>query len=229
VASKSSRNEFLEHVRLFSGVHPFRLRRIAGSAIEVTARRGKIILQPGDTCSGIFLVWYGQIKLALKGAGRSEKVIDVIQTGRAFGLASLASEQQYQAEARALTETKLLFIPHEAILTELDENPRFARDLLAALSETVQRLTADLRACTLQTARQRVADFLLRSTEKAGASHDQHVVLATSKVVLASRLNITAEHLSRILSEFVKARLIRLIQNAIVIEDQARLHAQLRG
>jgi CRP-like cAMP-binding protein len=218
---------FLERVPLFAAVHPFRLQHIAEAAIPVSATRGKIILKPGDTCDGFFLVVYGRVSVALRSDSGAEKVIELLGTGQALGLAALFAETGSRTQARALSDSKLLLIPRDLVHTELAENPAFARSLLAYVSASVHRLLIDLEACTMQSAAERVAAFLVRSMSTMPARRDGNVTLAAPKTVVASQLNLTAAHFSRVLRELTTARLIRVNGREVVIEDQAGLRAYL--
>jgi CRP-like cAMP-binding protein len=219
---------FLERVPLFSAVHPFRLQSIAEAAIPVAATRGKIVLKPGDTCDGFFVVVYGRVAVSLKSDSGAEKVIELLGTGQVLGLATLFAEAASRTEARSLADSKLLLIPRDLVHAELAENPAFARSLLASVSATVHRLLVDLEACTMQTATQRVAAFLVRSMNTV-ARRDRNVTLAAPKTVVASQLNLTAAHFSRVLRELTTARLIRVNGRDVVIEDEPGLRACVNG
>jgi CRP-like cAMP-binding protein len=220
---------FLERVPLFAAVHPFRLQHLAESAIPVAATRGKIILKPGDTCDGFFVVVYGRVAVILRSDTGAEKVIELIGTGQALGLAALFAETRSRTAARALSDSKLLLIPRELVHAELAENPAFARSVLAYVSASVHRLLVDLEACTMQTATQRVAGFLVRSMNAAPARRERNVTLAAPKTVVASQLNLTPAHFSRVLRELTMARLIRVNGREVFIEDEAGLRAQVNG
>jgi CRP-like cAMP-binding protein len=232
-AGSVSRNStvagFLERVPLFAAIHPFRLQHIAEAAIPVSTTRGKILLKPGDTCDGFFVVVYGRVAVSLRSDSGAEKVIEILGTGQALGLAALFAEAASRTEARALSDSKLLLIPRALVHAELAENPAFARSLLASVSASVHRLLVDLEACTMQTATQRVAAFLVRSMNTAAARRDRNVTLAAPKTVVASQLNLTAAHFSRVLKELTTARLIRVNGREVVIEDEAGLRAHLNG
>ena len=220
---------FLERVPLFSAVHPFRLQHIAEAAIPVCATRGKVILKRGDTCDGFFVVVYGRIAVSLRSDRGAEKVIELRGTGQVLGLAALFAETASRTEARALSDSKLLLIPRDLVHAELAENPAFARSLLASVSATVNRLLVDLEACTMQTATERVAAFLVRSMNTVAARRDRNVTLAAPKTVVASQLNLTAAHFSRVLRELTTARLIRVNGREVVIENETGLRACLNG
>jgi len=62
-----------------------------------------------------------------------------------------------------------------------------------------------------------------RQLDGASPERPADVVLAASKSVLASRLNITREHFSRILHELSQAGLIRVSGRSIRVLDPAGL------
>ena len=109
------------------------------------------------------------------------------------------------------------------------ENPAFSRSLLACISANVHRLLIDLEACTMQTARQRVASFLVRSIHSGQMRGERHVTLAAPKTVVASQLNLTAAHFSRVLRELSTAQLIRVNGPEVVIENEDALGACING
>ena len=191
--------------------------------------RGKIILKPGDTCEGLFVVVYGRIAVTMRSDTGAEKVLEILGTGQAIGLAGLFSETGWRTAARALLDSKLLLIPRELVHAELADNPAFARSLLASISANVHRLLIDLEACTMQTATQRVASFLLRSINGGQARRERHVTLAAPKSVVASQLNLTAAHFSRVLRELSTAQLIRVNGPEVVIENEDGLRAYING
>jgi CRP/FNR family transcriptional regulator, dissimilatory nitrate respiration regulator len=229
VSRSSTIAGFLERVPLFSSLHPVTLQHIAEAAIPVSATRGKVILKPGDTCDGFFVVVYGRIAVALRSDNGAEKVIELLGTGQALGLAALFAETRSRIEARAISDSKLLLIPREFVHAELAGNCAFARSLLAYVSANVHRLLIDLEACTMQTAAQRVAAFLIRTLNTMPPRRERNVTLAAPKTVVASQLNLTAAHFSRVLRELSTAGFIRVNGREVIIEDEAGLRAHING
>jgi CRP-like cAMP-binding protein len=131
--------------------------------------------------------------------------------------------------AETLADSLLLAIGKHAVFAELERNPKFARKMLAGLAQRLHRLVHDLEAHTLRSGTQRVIGYLLRDLPADAAAGPVTgpvaVELATSKGVLASRLNITREHFSRILHELSAGGLIEVRGRKIRILDLARLRA----
>ena len=216
----------LAQVPLFNSLGDDELARLARGTRELTAARGEILFHKGDAPSGFYLVLDGQVKLALTSARGNEKVVDVIGSGQTFGEAVMFMDATHVIFAQALVETRLLLISRTVLLGELEKDPQLARKMLAALSMRLHHLIADVEAYSLHSGRQRIIGYLLRDNNGSEArSVTVTVTLPTSKGVVASRLNLTQEHFSRILHELSDSGLIIVEGRTIRIPDVARLRA----
>ena len=217
----------LAQVPLFASQGPEELARLTRGTRELTATRGEILFHKGDQPSGFYLVVEGQIKLALTSARGNEKVVDVIGAGQTFGEAVMFMEATHVVFAQALSDAKLLLISKAVLLGELENDPQFACKMLGALSMRLHHLIADVEAYSLHSGRQRIIGYLLREhdDDDVGEASELAVRLPTSKGVVASRLNLTQEHFSRILHELSESGLIVVEGRTIRIPDVARLRA----
>jgi CRP-like cAMP-binding protein len=215
--------EFLQNLPLFRELGEAELARIAAATSQVRAPAGTILFRRGDLPAGFHVVAYGQVKLSLTTADGAEKVVEVIGPGMSFGEAVLLLERPYPVTAETLGDTLLVAVGKHALFAELDRNPLLARRMLAGLSMRVHRLMGDLEALSLHSATQRVIGYLLRDVPEPAGTGGVDLRLPVAKGVLASRLNITREHFSRILHELSAAGLIRVTGRTIHIVDPARL------
>jgi CRP/FNR family transcriptional regulator, dissimilatory nitrate respiration regulator len=218
--------EFLKNVPLFRELTDAELDRIAAGTAQVRAPAGTILFRRGELCSGFHVIVYGQIKLAFGAADGAEKVVEILGPGSSFGEAVMFLEKPYVVFAETLSDSLLLTIGKAGVFAELERNPRFARKMLAGLALRLHGLVHDLEAYTLRSGTQRVIGYLLRDYSEEGEPRAPlDVALATSKGVLASRLNITREHFSRILHDLSGAGLIEVHGRIIRILDPERLRA----
>ena len=217
----------LAQVPLFNSLGDDELARLARGTRELTAARGEILFHKGDAPSGFYLVLDGQVKLALTSARGNGKVVDVIGSGQTFGEAVMFMDATHVVFAQALVETRLLLISRTVLLGELEKDPQLARKMLAALSMRLHHLIADVEAYSLHSGRQRIIGYLLREHDDSDADEKKELAvrLPTSKGVVASRLNLTQEHFSRILHELSDSGLIVVEGRTIRIPDVARLRA----
>ena len=218
--------EFLKNVPLFRELTDAELDRIAAGTAQVRAPAGTILFRRGEPCAGFHVIVYGQVKLAFGAADGAEKVVEILGPGASFGEAVMFLEKPYVVFAETLADSLLLAIGKAGVFAELERNPRFARKMLGGLALRLHGLVHDLEAYTLRSGTQRVIGYLLRDYSEVGEPRTPvEVALATSKGVLASRLNITREHFSRILHDLSGAGLIEVHGRIIRILDPERLRA----
>ena len=216
--------DFLRNLPLFRELDLPQLDAIAAATTEQRVAVGAVLFRRGDPCDGIYVIVVGRVKLALLAPAGAEKVIEILGPGQSFGEAVMFLGKPQILGAEALADSLLLFIRKNAIVEAVERNPQFARRMLDELSLRLYRLVADIEAYTLKSATERVTGYLLAAlSDGPGPGQPADVLLAESKSVLASRLNITREHFSRILHELAQAGLIRVSGRNIHILDPAGL------
>ncbi|MFV5215010.1 Crp/Fnr family transcriptional regulator [Azonexus caeni] len=222
--------QILAGTPLFSGLRPDDLLRLAAGCRREHYDKGNILFHKGDPCHGFYLALEGQIKLAFISQDGNQKVVEIIRPGQTFGEAVMFMERPYMLMAQALTDCRLLHIAKDAVFAELARDPQMCRKLIAGLSMRLHHLIGDLEAHSLRSGRERIIGYLLREEEMAGPVATAGAVtirLPTHKGTIASRLNLTQEHFSRILHELVDEGLVVVQGRLIHVPDIGRLRAGL--
>jgi CRP-like cAMP-binding protein len=215
---------FLANLPLFKELAPVEIDRLAAGTTELFVPRGEIVFQRGDPCVGFHAVVYGQVKLSFVTPQGGEKVVEIISPGFTFGEALMFMDKPYIVMAQALSDTLLLHVAKEAVFHGIEHDPGFARRMLAGLSRRVHALMADVESYSLQSGTQRVIGYLLRQEAEGGEGQASYTVrLPTSKSIVASRLNLTPEHFSRILHELVDRCLVAVEGRDVRIVDAQKL------
>jgi CRP-like cAMP-binding protein len=215
---------FLANLPLFKELAPAEIDRLAAGTTELFVPRGEIVFQRGDPCVGFHAVVYGQVKLSFVTPQGGEKVVEIISPGFTFGEALMFMDKPYIVMAQALSDTLLLHVAKEAVFHGIEHDPGFARRMLAGLSRRVHALMADVESYSLQSGTQRVIGYLLRQEAEGGDGQAGYTVrLPTSKSIVASRLNLTPEHFSRILHELVDRGFVAVEGRDVRIVDAQKL------
>ncbi len=220
----------LGQASLFNGLGCHEIARFARGVRELKAARGDILFHRGDTCHGFHLILSGQIKLAFTSAEGNEKVVDILHPGQSFGEAVMFMDKPYVVMAQALTDASLLHIGKQVFFDEMAGDPMFCRKIIAGLAQRLHQLMADVESYSLRSGRERIIGYLLREEEREGegvAVGRVSIRLPTSKGTIASRLNLTQEHFSRILHELTDAGLIEVEGRTIHIPDIGKLRMSL--
>jgi CRP/FNR family transcriptional regulator, dissimilatory nitrate respiration regulator len=214
---------FLMNQPLFRSLGATAIGRLAAGTSVVDVARGGVLFRRGERCTGIHVIVFGQVKLALQTAGGEEKVVELLGAGASFGEPALFLETAYLLTAEALADSKLLHVGREALCTEVECDARFAQRIITSLSSRLNRLIHDVEACTLQTGTQRVSSYLLNALRHCAMRGERAVLFPAKKGIIASQLNLTQEHFSRILHDLVIAGMIEVRGRAVHILDADRL------
>lgn len=220
LTSKIDRREFLKRLPLFADFTADELTVLAAATQEVHVPRGTPIFNRGDPCHGFHIVIYGQVKLGFLSVQGDEKIIEIVGPGFSFGEALMFMEKPYIVGATALDDTMLLHIGKEAVFSELEHNPAFARRMLAGMSRRLHGLIKDVESYSLRSGSQRIVGYLLKDEPDGDGAL---VTLTVSKKLLASRLNLTPEYFSRVLHDLSERGMITVKGRQITILDIERL------
>jgi CRP-like cAMP-binding protein len=149
-------------------------------------------------------------------------VSEIVGAGRSFGEAIMFLDKPYIVSARALGDGLVLHIAKDILFRELERNPGLARRIIAALAAKLHATVRELELYALGSGAQRFAAWLLRALpgKERGAAA---VTLPAAKKAVASRLNLSAEHLSRILRQLSADGLIKVRGRSVEIPDTGRL------
>jgi len=219
----ATREERLAHgvvgnLALFSGLPADELAALAARCHVIAAARGTTVVEQGALPPGLLVLAYGSVKLVLRRVGGAERVLRVIGAMQTLGESSALLGRGSPYEAVAGQESKLVAIPAGSLFALLERDFRFARRLVTMLAERKAELYAEVEATALLSGRQRVATYL-----KTLAGAQRTVSLPFSKTLVASRLGIKKETLSRLLRELVDHRVIDMAQREIVILEPSVL------
>jgi len=217
---------FLANVPLFKDAAADEIERIAQSTKVLHAQRDLTLFHKGDACHGFHIVVYGQVKLGFTSSTGADKVVEIIGPGMSFGEAVMFLGKPHIVYAQTIADSMLLFVAKQAVVDELHRDRDFALKMLGGLSRRLHSLVSDVEAYSMCSGAQRVIGYLLRD-DAPDADHGPsfEVRLPTNKNIIASRLNLTPQHFSRILHELTEAALIQVEGRTIRILDVDRLRA----
>ena len=210
---------------LFSHLDESQLQAMRESARELSLQDGQLFFQAGDPASHFYLVLEGQIKLSKLSLQGQEKVIEIIPPGETFAEALMFAEQPaYPVNATAIGKTRLLSFESAPYLKILRNSNAACFRLMADMSRRLKHLINEIELLSLQNARYRLASYLWRRWQADGAGEGA-IELKIPKGVIASRLSITPETLSRTLHAFSEEKILRVDGQRVTILDPEALRA----
>ncbi len=219
--------ELLSKTPLLAALPPGMRDDIAARSRQLSLESGEILFHQGEPAERFFLVLSGLIKLSRANPSGQEKVVNLIGPGETFAEAVMFMEaKRYPVTAQATSPTQLMSIPNEPYREALGSSPESCFRLLASLSSRLHGRLRDIDQLTLQQATPRVVNYLLSQAPPDSEARCT-ITLKAPKHVLASRLSVTPETLSRILHGLTEAELIRVSGRRIELLDMSRLSQQL--
>ena len=208
---------------LFRDVARAQVAVIAAQARIEYCRRGTLIARRGERLPGVIGVAYGLAKLVLPRRKGEEKVLRFVGANETFGEAVALLGRPCSLDVVALADTMLAVIPFRPLQLLQERDVTFAGNLARTLAEGQIRLVGEIDASTGRSSAQRLAAYLESLAHPVNGAEACAVQLPVSKTVLAARLGITKETMSRLLRELKDQGLIVMQRGNITILDRPRL------
>ncbi|MCG8533305.1 MAG: Crp/Fnr family transcriptional regulator [Desulfovibrionales bacterium] len=217
----------LSQMPYFNGLSEEQLGRLAAIAVTKEVSRGQIIFYESAPAEGFYIVLSGRVKIYKTGPDGREAIMHLYGSGETFGEVAVFQNSSFPAHSEAVEKTQLAFFPRKGLLACLEQDPALALAMLASMSKKLRMFTKQVEALTLHEAPQRLASYLLyTSEEKDGA---RTFKLDVSKGLLAGMLGTARETLSRTLSKMADRGLVSVEGRQITIEDMTTLEELAAG
>lgn len=180
----------------------------------------ELLFSQGDKADRFFVVLAGRVNLfALTEAG-DQSIIEVFDPVGTFAEAAMFSSGKFPLNCEVVAGSKLVHVPAAPFMKRLSENRALAFHLLAGLSLWQKRMIHEITELKSKSPGQRLASFLLALARDAEGQ--AQVRLPITKAVLASRIGIAPESLSRALGR-LKAVGVESHGREVVLTDLAAL------
>ncbi|NMM05030.1 Crp/Fnr family transcriptional regulator [Polaromonas sp.] len=173
------------------------------------------VVKQGDAPEGTYWIVSGQVKIVLQSKKGGEKTLEILGPNTCFGLGEMLLNRPHLAFAKTTTDSLILHIDRDAMLQAAKMNFGFARELMTCVGRQFYGLVRDIKSYS-QTAKQRLAGYLLRQSLRE-ASDD--IELVANKSLIASRLSLTPETLSRLFHDLAQEGMISISGRQIRILD----------
>ncbi|MCW9042022.1 MAG: Crp/Fnr family transcriptional regulator [Pseudopelagicola sp.] len=191
--------------------------KILAQASTLDIHRGATIFLQGELSKSIYIVLDGWVKLYRITPNGAEAVVGTFTRGNSFGEAVAFRKDTYPVSAEAATDCTVLRVDTGSVLNLIEDDPAVAFAILSATFVHLHSLVSQIEALQARTGAQRVAQFLLELCHE-GKIGRQSVTLPYDKVLIAGRLGMKPESLSRAFAKLKKSG-VRIKQNLAEIDD----------
>jgi len=201
---------------MFSGLPQSLLLRLAVSMTARDYARGASVFRQGDDATAMFAVMAGQVRITVGCADGRGHVLRTLQQGAFFGEIAVLDGQHRTADAIAATKCRLLLLDRHHVLQLIEQQPRVAIQVMAALCERLRATSAQMEGLLFQSLSTRLAALLLELT---GSSRTGSVDITQAE--LSELTGVTRESVNKKLRSWQNSGLVKLQPGRIVILDCA--------
>jgi CRP/FNR family transcriptional regulator, cyclic AMP receptor protein len=181
--------------------HLFLTKLMAGKACREYQRNESIFSQ-GDPADAVFYIQSGKVKLTVVSKSGKEAVVAILPEASFFGEGCLAGQPVRMATASSVQRSSILRVAKPVMLTQLHQEPEFAKRFLAYLLSRNIRMEADLVDHLFNSSEKRLARLLLLLANFGQESKPIPVIAKMSQETLAEMIGTTRSRVSFFLNRF---------------------------
>lgn len=212
--------EQAKRAKVLASLPPDIATRALSGAEVVELERNDTLYEQGNLADSLFIVLDGWVKICRISANGAESVIAVFSNGESFGTGAAMARTRFAASALAASKARVLKVPVAQLIGELERDPQIAVSALTTVFEFMEELMYNIEQRDAMTATQRLGNFLLDSA--AGKSGTVTIRLPHDKGLLAGRLGMTPESLSRAFNQ-LRQHGATVSGSTIVVDDLDQL------
>lgn len=188
-------------------------------------RKGQVLFYEDSIPLGVHCISQGVIKLVKSSNDGREQIIRFAKGGDFLGYRALIAEEPFVASAECVEDSIACFIPREAFLEVLAENPLINKEMMRSLCHELGLADEKITSLAHKTVRQRLAEtlLLLHDTFRKEKSDDHMIQIVLPREDIANIVGTATETVIRLLSEMNKEQLIELKGKRIIILDEKKL------
>lgn len=218
--------DVVRRINFFRSVKPLVFERLVAPAVTLTFKSGDTIFRQGDPATSFFIVVDGWIKLYHITASGKEAVIYVFTKGESIAQAVAFTGQAYPAAAEAVSDARVVRISAAHIIKCIRDTPDVAIAMIASMSLHLHHLLEQVAQLKVQSAVQRVAEFLVSLCPSGKGPYT--IALPYEKVLIAGRLGIKPESLSRVFAK-LKSAGVEVHDLRVIVHDTNALRRVATG
>ena len=218
---------FIESVFPLSELSPRVIEAIASvSMVQTYAPNATFISEGSDRKDG-FIIMSGRVAIFKTSSGGKELVVELLGSHDLFGFLAVLERAKFPFSARAQTETRVLWIPREAIFHVTDHYCEISRELFHRVLERLRKAHDLSRSLAHDKVEIRVASALtalVQSFSRSELDSKEVPEFEMTRQELGELVGTTPETISRILNRMENDGIVDLSNSGKVrVQDTAKL------
>ena len=181
------------------------------------------IYKEGTYPKGIYFVSKGKVKTYQTSDLGKELITELHKEGDFFGYLSLLQDQKHTSSAAALEDSEIYMIPKEDFFALIYKNAEVAKRFIELLSNNLRENEKQLVKLAYNSVRKRVAEALVKLSDKYKKADEQKFSMNVSRDDLANLVGTATETVIRTLSDFKEDKFIEISGSTITILNYDKL------
>ena len=228
IDSIAAKNRLIQNA-LFSELNESDFDNVLDNLSRAELSEGEVLFHQQQPARQFFLLESGQVKLFRLSPEGQEKIIELILPGSTFAEAVMFSNHHtYPVSAAAIEPSSVWCIDADHFSSILRSSTAACFKVMALMSRRLHEQVAEIDRLTLHNATFRLVSYLLDNIPSTHVGTPQ-IHLDTPKQVIASRLSITPETLSRTFTKLHKDGLIHVKDSVVTLNDIERMRRYAKG
>lgn len=182
---------------------------------------GQLIFAAFEDAAFLPIVVSGKVKMLHVFENGKEVIIGIFGDGEMFAVPPVFDGAPYPASAYAMETTKLMLLRREDFLALLRKSDEFALAVIGWTCDMLRDKTATIQNLATASPDQRVANVLLKLSEKDG--NGGPVKINVRRQDIAEMAGLTTETTIRVTKRLSERGLISIVRGKIIIEEADRL------
>lgn len=197
----------------FAGFEQDALEKIAAICRQRHLTTREILFLKGDPGDGLYAIRRGLIRIGTMDDLGQRMTMNVLGGGDVFGEITLLDGEARTADAVAMEDTDMIFLPRREFLNLLNREPPIALQLISLLCARLRDVIGRLEETTFLPSAIRLARRILVLAADYGTD------IRSSQEELASLTGVTRETVNRHLQAWKRSGVISLGRGRLLIQD----------
>jgi CRP/FNR family cyclic AMP-dependent transcriptional regulator len=184
----------------------------------------------GEAGDGFYRLDEGLLKVSIASVTGAERILAILGPGAIVGDLAIIDGKPRSASVTALRDCKLRFVSRKAFETFASEKPEIYKYLAKVLAARLRDTDQIVAAGSFLPLKGRVARALLELAHAFGHNVGGARVVIRQKVSqsdLAAMAGIARENVSRIMNDWIRAKVVTRLSGYYCLEDPAKLEREI--
>jgi CRP/FNR family transcriptional regulator, cyclic AMP receptor protein len=214
-----SQRELLRRSPVFALLGDSEIDAVLAHARVVRHAEGDQIFAKGDPGNGMMAVLKGRVMISSPSLDGRQVVLTVFHDGEVFGEIALLDGKERTADATAMSDCELLFVPRGSFLGLLERRPELCQRLLVVLCERLRRTNEQVEDLAFLDLEARIAKVLVRLAAENGNAAAPPIAVKISQRTLGELVGGSRESVNKHLQDWKRSGIIALGKGSIFVND----------